>query len=95
MSPLEALAKSVAETGDIVHQTYAHMEAAAAAGLISSDAPPPGAVLFSLLVDILPDRLDDLEPIDIEMAARVLERVGDAMEEQLFFLPLDGAPELN
>jgi hypothetical protein len=95
MTPLHALAKSVAENGGIVHQAYAHMEAALASGLVAPGAPPPVDVLYSLLTELLADRLDDLDPIDLEMAARVLDVVGDTMAEQLFFLPLDGAPELN
>lgn len=95
MSPLQRLAKAVAENGGLVHQVYSHMEAAAVRGHLAGDAPPPGEVLFVLLLDLLEGRLDDLAPIDIEMAARVLDRVGDAIESDLFFLPLDGAPELN
>ena len=95
MTPLHNLAKSVAETGDIVHQVLAHMERVAASGLASPDAPPPVEVLFALLADMLADHLDGLEPIDLEMAARVLEKVGDAIESDLFFLPLDGSPEMN
>ena len=95
MTPLHNLAKSVAETGDLVHQVLAHMERVAACGLVDADAPPPVEVLFALLADILRDHVDGLEPIDLEMAARVLDRVADAIESDLFFLPLDGSPEMN
>ena len=95
MSPLHALAKAVAETGGLVHQTYAHMEAAQAAGHVAPDAPPAAGVLFALLLDILDGRFDDLEPVDLETAAHVLERVGDAIESDLYFVPLEGDPEMN
>jgi hypothetical protein len=88
MSPLEELARAVAQTGGLVHASYAHMEAVLDAGRVPPDAPPPPIVLFQLLCDILEERLGDIHEADITTAAEILDAVGDAMESDLFFLPL-------
>lgn len=92
MSPLENLARAVAETGGLVHRCYAHMEGAIAAGKSPPDVPPPPIVLFRLLLDILEERFEDVHEADLTTAARVLDAVGTAIEEDLLFVPLDTPP---
>ena len=96
MDPLQTLLRALAETGAVVHQVYSHMDASIlATGGPKLNEPPPPVALFMLLMDIIPDRLTEFEPIDFETAARLLDLIGEAIEQEIYLLPIEGAPEMN
>ncbi len=95
MEPLEELARSLVETGGLIHQSYSHMERVMAAGRSAPDAPPPPIVLFQLLCDILEERFEDVHEADLTTAAEIIDAVGAAIESDLYFIPIEGSPEMN
>ncbi len=92
MTPLEELARALAQTGELLHQIYSHMDAVAAAGHVAPEAPPPPVVLFQLLVDVLEERLEGVHAADLATAAEMVDAVGDAVETDLYLMPVEAPP---
>jgi hypothetical protein len=96
MTPLEELARALAQTGELLHQIYGHMDSVAAAGHVAPEAPPPPIVLFQLLVDVLEERFENVHEADLTTAVELLDAVGDAMETDLYLMPVEApAPALR
>ena len=89
---LETLLRAIVELGDRLHTVMSHADAARAATPPDPNAPPPGAVLLSLLLDVAGPQLVDATETELRAAARLLDRVRAGIETDLFLVPLNLPP---
>jgi hypothetical protein len=82
-TPLATFVVALVESGDLLHQILARMEAYAGG---DPGAAPPDEVLAYLLHDLLEDDLSGFAGEDLLTAAAALTRAADAMEPGLFFV---------